>query len=82
MLPRDVDIPPFVLSGKSSYHNTAEKEQNRELEDRRHDANVQSKFLILLENLGIPWHDLRYQKPGHETLSARYKCGPKVLLSH
>ena len=44
----------------------------RSSDHKRHDANVESKILTQLENLGIPWNDVRFQKSEQTTLSARY----------
>ena len=54
----------------------------RNMEDMRHDANVESKTLIRLESFGIPWNDVHCQKSEQTTLSARYNHGLKRYFHH
>lgn len=77
------DLDSTRLIDRSSNHDPAEEERKRyNLADMRHDANVESKILLQLENFGIPWHDVRCQKSEKITHSARYKHGLKGYFNH
>ena len=68
---------------RSPDHDSPEGERKRRtMEDMRHDANVESKILILLDKFGIPWNDVRCQKSEQTTLSARYNHGLKGCFHH
>jgi len=83
MHPSNVEL---TRSSEPSSDNNAEEADNLKrsgkMEDMRHDANVESKILIQLENFGIPWNYVRYQTSEQTIPLARYKHGLKGYSDH